>query len=360
MNDPTKKPQENILATVALVFEITPNPDGVVPTETRLLPAGYFRATDGRPRECAAWFLDATVAGQVIRRAQEYKNDILIDYEHQSLHTEENGQLAIAGGWIKPANLQWRESGLWATDILWTDKAHGHIAAKELRYTSAVFTYYESTGEVIEIISATLTNSPALDDLDDLAMLKRLAKLTRINPNRGNPMLTAEQIAALTVERDTLKTSTAVLATERDGLKTSLAALTTERDDLKTKVAALTTERDALVAEKATAAETLEKEHCTDMIKAALTAGKIVPAVKPLLEKLDKAELTQYLTETAGMELALLSKQHQPDNKGGVDLHSADAIATAATRYQTEQAALGITVDDVAAVMHVTKGGSHV
>lgn len=204
-----------------------------------------------------------------------------------------------------PTNLQWRDSGLWATGIDWTDKAHAHIAAKELRYTSAVFTYYENTGEVIEIISATLTNSPALDDLDDLAALKRLVKLNR-NLTQGNNMDKDQQIVALTVERDTVKQSLAALTTERDELKTQLAALTTERDTQATKLA-------ALEKEKADAALVQEKAECEQLIQAALTAGKIIPAVKPLLDNLDKAALTKYLQETAGVELALLSKQHNPE-----------------------------------------------
>ncbi|GAB6139915.1 phage protease [Methylosoma difficile] len=347
MSDPTKTHQQNVLATVALVFEITPNADGTVPTETRLLPAGYFRATDGRPRECAAWFLDATVADQVIRRAQEHKNDILIDYEHQSLYTEKNGQVALAAGWAPPTNLQWRDSGLWATNIDWTDKAHAHIAAKELRYTSAVFTYYENTGEVIEIISATLTNSPALDDLDDLAALKCLVKLNR-NLTQGNNMEKDQQIVALTVERDTIKQSLAALTTERDGLNTKVAALTTERDTLATELAAL---KD----EKAQAALVQEKADCDGLIQAALKDGKVLPVVVPFLEKLNKADLTEYLTKTAGVELAILGKQHKPGNQGaGVDLQNGEAIAHAATRYQSEQKALGIDVDDISAIQHVT------
>lgn len=343
------KQTDNIIATVALVYEIAPSPDGTVPTETRLLPAGYFRATDGRPKECSAWLLDATIAAQVIRRAQERKNDILIDYEHQSLHTDDNGQPAIAAGWIKAANLQWRESGLWAIGIDWTDKARAHIAAKELRYTSAVFTYYESTGEVIEIISATLTNSPALDDLDDLAALKRLTQLSRINQTKGSAMDKDLQIAALTVERDTAKTNLAALTQERDQLTTTVAALTKERDDQAAKLKALEDEKNqaALVAEQA---------ECQGLIQAALKEGHVLPVVAPFLEKLNKADLTEYLTKTAGINTAILGKQHQANNQAApVDLQDGEAIAQAATKYQAEQKALGLVVDDITAIQHVTK-----
>ena len=321
MTVPTKTiPLKNTIATVACVFEVAPGAVGTVPTEAHLLPRGFFRAQDGRPKECAAWYLDDSNANQVIARALGRSNDFLIDYEHQSLYTEDNGQPALAAGWFKGAGLQWRDAGLYATGIDWTPEGAKRISNKELRYISTVFTYYETTGEVLEIISATLTNSPALDGLDDLAVLTK--KLTvRLTQQKGKAMAEeVEKLAALTAERDTAKTQVAALTVERDDLKTKVAALTTERDTYKTQL-------DALEAEKQTAALTLEREQCSEMITAALTAGKIVPAVKPLLDKLNKAELTVYLTETAGVELALLTKQHQKQPGTGVAALTQEELA---------------------------------
>jgi len=221
-----------ITKIAALVFEIVSAADALVPTEAHLLPPGPFRSTDGRPEECEAWQLDAAIASQVIARMAAQKNDTLIDYEHQSLRSEWNGQPVIAAGWFR--NMEWRDGkGLYAVGVDWTDKAKGHIQTKEYRYISTVFFYYERTGEVIEVVSVALTNTPALDGLDalDMAALSKRFNL----PTETNDM----PIAALTAERDGLKTKIAALTTERDSLNAKVAALTTERDTLKTRVEVL-------------------------------------------------------------------------------------------------------------------------
>lgn len=94
-------------AIAALAFELVPGSDGVIPTEAHLLPPGPFRATAGRPFDCDAWQLDAAIAARVIALATQQKNDILIDWDHQSLNKERNGQCAEAAGWI-PRTLEWR------------------------------------------------------------------------------------------------------------------------------------------------------------------------------------------------------------------------------------------------------------
>lgn len=95
-------------ALAALTFELLSG-DGGVPNEAHLLPPGPFRAVDGRPFECDGWKLDAAIAARVIARAAAQKTDILIDFEHQSLRSEWNGQRVEAAGWI-PRTMEWRES----------------------------------------------------------------------------------------------------------------------------------------------------------------------------------------------------------------------------------------------------------
>ncbi|MCW3479731.1 phage protease [Neisseriaceae bacterium JH1-16] len=165
----------------ALAFELTSTDDGV-----QLLPAGEFRAVDGRPSECKAWQLTAEIAAQVIARAAARSNRLVIDYEHQTLNAAKNGQPAPASGWFKA--LEWREGvGLFAIDVDWTARAADMIGAREYRYLSAVFTY-DKHGRVIEILHAALTNNPALDGMDEvsLAALSRLASLSH------NPSVTEE------------------------------------------------------------------------------------------------------------------------------------------------------------------------
>lgn len=77
----------------------------------QLLPAGKFRAVDGRPDDTSQWYIDAELAVEVIERADVFENYFVIDYEHQTMLTAQNGQPAPAAGWFK--KLEWRRTGLY-------------------------------------------------------------------------------------------------------------------------------------------------------------------------------------------------------------------------------------------------------
>lgn len=281
----------------SLAFEIAA--DGAVPGEAHLLPVGPFRAADGRPEDCEAWLLDATIAASVIQRLRDRKNDTLIDYEHQSLRAEWNGQPVIAAGWFH--DMQWRDGkGLYALGVDWTKTAKQRITDKEYRYISAVFWYYSGTGEVLDVISVALTNTPAIDGLDDLdagelATLTQRFSLPDPNPEHTD-MATQEELAALRVTHANTETALAALTAERDTLKTQLAALTTERDTAIGELAALNKQ----INDDKAAAEAQQK---TDLISAALTDGRLAPALKPWAEKQTIAALTEYFETTGPLPL---------------------------------------------------------
>jgi len=137
--------------------------------EFRILPAGVFRAKDGRPAHLPGWKIDAKIAQRVIA-ASATVDDMVIDYEHQTINSEKNGQPAPAAGWFK--RMVWREgAGLFAVGVQWTDKARAMIAAGEYRHISPVFPYNAVTGEVLKIVGLGLTNNPALPGLANLAAL---------------------------------------------------------------------------------------------------------------------------------------------------------------------------------------------
>lgn len=298
------------------------------PTEIRLLPAGAFSATDGRPGALAkggTWKLDAELARAVIARVDATTVDIVIDYEHQSLLAKENGQPAPASGWLK--KLEWREGasdaggGLWATDVSWTPPALAKLTNKEYRYLSPVFVFDEE-GRVLALDSVALTNRPGLDTLNPLVsrgVLSRLfgrlkASLDTLNPLVSRAALSLltgdleahdvdkdQQIAALTNERNTATTQVAALTQERDGLKTQLAALTAERDGLKS--AADQAKADA------------DKKAHAELLTAALTDGRLTPAQKPWAEKQPLAALTEFLDAAAAVA-DLTRRQAKPGEAG--------------------------------------------
>lgn len=134
----------------------------------RIIPEGPFRTWDGRPENIPAWKMDATIAAKVIANRPSKVDAYLIDYEHQSLNKEKNGQPAPAAGWFK--GLEYKDGlGLFMTDIDWTDKARTMIASGEYRYLSPVFSWEPITGVVTMLYSVALTNSPALVGLADLS-----------------------------------------------------------------------------------------------------------------------------------------------------------------------------------------------
>lgn len=166
-----------LIAALTVDLSQLGNADGEAPRVIKLLPAGTFRARDGRPAECAAWKLDEVLAAILIAEANQRETRYVIDYEHQTLRSVENGKPAPASGWY--GTLEWREDGLYATDVEWTATAAAMIAAKEYRYLSPVFTY-DKQGRVTGLLHVALTNNPALDELPELqvAALSRLVSLS--------------------------------------------------------------------------------------------------------------------------------------------------------------------------------------
>ena len=137
----------------------------------QLLPAGHFAAVDGRPFDVPGgqWFLDGEIAARLIEQASARANELVIDYEHQTLHAEKNGQPAPAAGWFK--DMQWREGiGLFIKPR-WTSNAQAFLTKGEYRYLSAVFPYDRTTGVPLAIKMAALTNDPGLDGLAQVAAL---------------------------------------------------------------------------------------------------------------------------------------------------------------------------------------------
>ena len=150
----------------------------------QLLPSGEFRSRDGRPAECAAWLTNADIAAKLIADIAVLANPIVIDYEHQTLLSAENGQKAPAAGWFTAEGMEWRDpstssgrtelGGLYAK-VEWTEAARLHIEAKEYRFISPVIFYDKKTGAVKKILNAALTNNAAIDGMEEVS-----ARLTAV------------------------------------------------------------------------------------------------------------------------------------------------------------------------------------
>ena len=138
----------------------------------QLLPSGFFKACDGRPFdvEGGQWYLDQQTAGVLIAKASAQGQDILIDYDHQTLKTDQNGQPAPAAGWFNASEMMWRDGVGLFIKPRWTDRAQEMIAAGEYRFLSAVFPY-DASGRPLEIRMAALVNDPGVVGMQALAAL---------------------------------------------------------------------------------------------------------------------------------------------------------------------------------------------
>ena len=207
--------------TSSIAARVLPEAGGPAPGRIQLFPMGAFAARDGRPGtlkgvKAKAWTLDATLAAALVARWQQRETPLVVDYEHQTIHTTENGKPAPAAGWIE--SLEVGADGLYAT-VKWTDAARAFIKADEYRYISPVFSFDPETGAVLEVKSAALTNYPALDGMaavaarteDDPSMKKETLEALRHFFGLAADADEAAVLAALKAQGDG-QTLTAMLA----------------------------------------------------------------------------------------------------------------------------------------------------
>lgn len=150
------------------------------------LPDGHFAAVDGRPDDVAGgkWLMDSVAFAALQANTPHKAGDLVIDYEHQTLNKEVNGQPAPAAGWFNITDVQYRKGHGLFIKPRFTDNAIARLNAKEYRYFSLVFGYDKVTGRPLFIHSAALTNRPGVDGLQPLAALAALAALdTSLNTN---------------------------------------------------------------------------------------------------------------------------------------------------------------------------------
>ena len=281
----------------ALSFAIVPGSG-----EIQLTPAGVFRAKDGRPKNLPGWKIDAAIAARVIERAAALKNQFVIDYEHQTLEAARNGQPAPAAGWYQGANMEWRDGqGLFATKVEWTDKAKAFVDSKEYKYISPVLGFNASTGEVVSIRMAALTNDPGIDGMN--AAVAALAhgffnSSQERTHEKDQPMKAIALLLGLAEDASEADISAALTA-----LKAEIVTLQTDNTALKTETAALKAASPdpakfvpvetvtALQGQVAALTTRLNEGELEDVIQAALSNGKLLPAMESWARDLGNSDL---------------------------------------------------------------------
>lgn len=353
------------IALAACSFALQAPAEGNLIT-LQVTPAGHFKPRDGREMKVPSWYIDQALATSVIQRFNAKKTPPVIDYEHQTLWKEENGQPAPAAAFFR--SLEWREGeGLFATAEL-TARAKQYIAEGEYRYFSPVFQFDLVTGGVLDLQMGALTNNPAVDGMQ--ALSERAAATFQLNfdhPNEEllvNPLLLAvlaalglaettteeQAVAALTAHKTDLGSLRKQLGVEDTAACSAMVAACT---GLKAKAATSVDPAthvpvsvvDQLKGEIAALTARIGERDDKDMdgeIKAALDDGRLHKSMEPWARELGKsnrASLTAYLS-TAKPIPALRGSQTngeppELDEKTGL---TADELAVCSAMNITHEA----------------------
>lgn len=332
------------LTPIACSFEIALDE---VNGRIHLTPYGRFYPADGRDEQ-GGWYVDDTNGYLLADELNARKVDAMIDYEHKTLRAQEFAEPNPAAGWFKKTEYI-SGQGLFV-DVKWTDKAREQIKSGEYRYISPLF-LADSSGRVVKIVNAALTNTPACHEIAEAyalssdfiqyqeanyPMLKLLQQLFDA-PNATE----AEMVAKLTALSAAKGDSKVALSAVYDELKSqdakvvSLSAQVNNPDP--TKYVALA-QMQAVQAELNKERAERNAEKANALITTALSEGKLLPAQKEWAENLAKTDLnalSAYLNATP-VNPAFGENQSKAEPKGNVVSLSADEKEAARIMGKTE------------------------
>lgn len=253
--------------------------------EIQILPYGKTSTNKGD------FILDEVGMEAIIADFEAKKNDIVIDYEHQTL----SGGEAPAAGWIKKLVNKGKE-GLWAV-VEWTDRAKEYLKNREYRYLSPVFLNRLSDGRVTGLVNAGLTNAPAIDGMvpivnktrggdthpgskdkhpskkkEETVMKKLFAVLGLTETATEDDAIAA--VNALKADAESIVANKAVfeaLGVDASAPESEVVGVITALKASHSRVETATQEADAL-------RQTLQERDADDAVLFAMNAGKITPA----------------------------------------------------------------------------------
>ncbi|MCA3450232.1 MAG: hypothetical protein INF92_07640 [Rhodobacter sp.] len=323
------------LRGLALNFE-----SGAVPGWVQLTPPGpAIVGRDGR-----GWKLSDPAA---VAAAFDPAKEPQIDLEHSSQVAAPLGMPAPAVGWIKQIDV--RDNALWGR-VEWTAEGEATVTSRAYRYLSPVFRYDYETGEILQIVSAGLTNSPNLE----MAALNRAT--TETEP-MDKAVLDALGLAATATAADAVLAINALKADTATALNRAATpdparfVPRADHDLALNRITAFETE-----------AKTRAEAEIAAAVDAAVTAGKIAPASKDYHLAACRIEggLDLFTAMVKAAPVIAPPSGLDSRNPEGNDLalnteQQAADIARRATAYQAEMRLKGTDIDIVTAVNHVEK-----
>lgn len=206
----------------------------------QLLPKGEFRSRDGSPTDVAHWFIDEAIAHRLIEQVRALKQDVLVDYDHETILKAKRGIDAgnvVAAGWFNADEMQWfddeQRQGLFIKPR-WTAKAYQQIKDGEFAFLSAVFPY-DKNGIPLELRMAALTNDPGVTGMQRLAVLSAYSHAQSKEETPMNKLL-QELLKKLGIE---LAEGSEPTEEQANNAKTALDALISGKADAEAQVATL-------------------------------------------------------------------------------------------------------------------------
>lgn len=308
--------------------------------ELQLTPAGIFKARDGRPFEVDGWRVTDTTAPTVLAALKSHKDKIVIDYEHATLYTEKTGKPALAAGWFRGDDVEYRTGEGFFVTPTWTAAAKAYIEAEELKYFSPVIKYNKKTGDVLDILMGALTNYAAIEGMKEVeALAAAKFDINQSQSQQENPMLEF-LIAMLGLEQ----------GASEDEVKAALKAVFDANKNAQEAIAAAKAETPADAMEAITALRTELKElktgliddEVTDLVTAALKSGVLLEGEKNWAVNLGKQnlELLKEHLQHAEPLAALKGNQTRGKKPEGAEAEALDETALAVCKQ------MGINPDD--------------
>jgi len=272
--------QENKdLRPVVLTARVTRD----VPEYIQVLPFGEVRSEKGD------FVVDEESVLEILRDWETRQNDMVIDYEHQTL----TGQEAPAAGWVKALEDRGPE-GLWAR-VEWTPRAAEYLRNKEYRYLSPVVLVRKSDRRAVRLHSFALTNTPAIDGMVPLVNkrdflkegtgLEELLKQLRLKLSLP-ATATAEEIINAVDGLNARVASAGQVVAAKEVLELLDVPENADLNTVKGKILALKNPSGYIRVEEFNALkEKLQLRERDELVALAMSQGKIAPAQKEWAEQ---------------------------------------------------------------------------
>jgi phage I-like protein len=356
------------LVTALLAAALDVAADG----SAQLLPAGEFRARDGRPGEGMLWSI-TDEQGRALAAAMNAVaalTPIVVDYDHATMTTHGTGNPAPAAGWIH--SVDWVDGqGLFAS-VEWTERASALIRAREYRYISPVIEF-DALGQITGVLMAALVNHPALLGMDAVqAALSGLARRAATSTDHRNmttttdkPVVhldaagaaagtTAAQIAALQAELTTLRARPMLTAALCAALGIDAAATEAVALSAVTKLVARAGAAEGALQQVVTLqgelAQLRTAQADADIVSAvdgAIAAGKFVPAQRDTLlatGRADRELLAAWITNAK--PIAALAGTNDQAGRAAAAAAAGGAAPAMTAEARHIAALMGVTQDE--------------